>query len=93
MEKLHEVGALILAIGMAGTPGLNVPTSGDPSTDGAHVQAVTLAIGQMFVVLSLIGVTVYLLAVGREVDGQLWTLDVSLVSFYIGQRINLVSPR
>ena len=82
------LGALA-ALGMASAPGVNLPTS---DISGAHTQAITLAVGQAFVTLAFVGVTVYLLALGKTVDGQLWTLDVALASFYMGQRVNLVKP-
>ena len=77
------------AIAMATAPGVNLPSS---DTEGAHLQAITLALGQMVVTLAFVGVTVFLLGQGKAVDGQLWTLDVALASFYMGQRVNLVKP-
>lgn len=72
---------------MAGDPGVNL------STDSSHLQAITLALGQLAVTLAFVGITVILLAQGKSVDGQLWTLDVALVSFYLGQRVNVVRPQ
>ncbi len=71
---------------MAGDDGVNV------APEASHLQAVTLAIGQLAVTLAFVGVTVLLLGTGKPVDGQLWTLDVALVAFYMGQRVNVVRP-
>ena len=90
MAHIGDVLAGALALGMAGGSDLNLPASGNAPPGDAHLQAIILAFGQAFVVLAFVGVTIYLLAFGKSVDGQLWTLDVSLVSFFIGQRVNLV---
>lgn len=49
----------------------------------------TMALGQMLVTVAFVGVTVFLFGSGQQVPAELWTLDVAIVSFYIGQRVHL----
>jgi len=50
-------------------------------------QAFVMATGQLAVTLAFTGVTLFLLVRGQTVPAEVWTLNVAIVSYYLGQRL------
>lgn len=90
---LEKVGAAIAVLAMASGPGVSLPI-GDRQTDasGAHLQAVTLAIGQVAVMIGLLFITGHQYFIGQTPDDFLKSADLLLFAVYISQRVNLVQP-
>lgn len=60
------------------------PTSVSKANGGP---AMTMAFGQLVILFSFTGVTVFLIAIGRDVPGELWTLNVAIVAYFLGQKV------
>lgn len=66
--------------------------SAGPSRHTNSYGGLAMALGQLVVTLAFTLTTVYLLAVQVPVPDSLWTLNVAIVSFYLGQRVPLARP-
>ena len=60
-------------------------TLSEPASERRGNLAYVSALTQAAIVLALIGVTTFLLAQGRTVPPEQWTLTVAIVSYYLGR--------
>lgn len=44
-------------------------------------------IGQVILIVMFGGITVYLLATGQEVPGELWAINATIVGFFFGSKV------
>lgn len=63
----------------------NDPPNGD-TQEGSGTVNRTIAWGQFLILVAFVTVTLGLAVIGRDVPDNLWTITVSVVSYFLGQR-------